>query len=238
MFKPTLMGGVLLVYLLVLLPWLAYRSALRMRAARSGTTVPGAEPLPPLTGILAGTLIMLIALFLLAWLTGRGYQFNVFWFETIGGREIAAGVAALAGYFVLRLLSRALRTPEERRTMAVRQLMPRTRKEWTLYLAVGLAAGIAEESAYRGVGMYALTLVTGNPWVAALGMSLAFALAHITQEWKSAGIVFVMALLTHALVVVTNTLVVAMVVHVVYDWLAALLLAREMRVEEAGATAG
>ncbi len=236
MYQPTLMGGVLLVYLLALLPWLAYRSALRMRAARTGAPLPGSDPLPPLTGILSGTLTLLIALFLMAWFAGRGYQFDLFWYESIGLKEIAAGVAALAGYFVLRVVSRAIRTPEERRTMAVRQLMPRTRNEWVLYILVGLAAGIAEESAYRGVGMYALTLVTGSPWVGAVGMSVAFALAHITQEWKSAGIVFFMALLTHALVVVTNTLVVAMAVHVVYDWLAALLLVREMRAEapEAG----
>ena len=231
MSKPTLLGGVLLVYLLSLLPWLAYRSAVQLRAARAGTTPPGKEPPPPLTNIFASTLLLLIALFLMAWFTAGGYHYNLFGYRSLGRRELGAGIVALGGYFVLWSVNRAMRTPEELRALPVRQLMPRTRKEWGFYLVVGLAAGIAEEAAYRGTGMYALTLAIGNPWLAAVVLSVAFALAHITQEWKSAGIVFVMALLNHALVAVTGTLVVAMLVHAVYDWLAAMLLVREMNAE-------
>lgn len=93
--QPTLMGGVLLVYLLVLLPWMAYRSALRMRNARAGTATPGVEPLPPLTQIFAGTLTLLGAFFLIARFSAGQYHHDRFWYETIGPREIGAGVAEL-----------------------------------------------------------------------------------------------------------------------------------------------
>jgi membrane protease YdiL (CAAX protease family) len=94
-------------------------------------------------------------------------------------------------------------------------------------MAVG--AGVAEETAYRGVGMALLASSTGSAWIAAAIMSLAFGIAHITQEWKSVWIVVVMAALMHALVAFTGTLVVAMAVHAAYDIAAGVIGSREAR---------
>jgi membrane protease YdiL (CAAX protease family) len=232
--RPTLLGGTLLVYLLVLLPWLAYRSALHLRAARADGSGSDGTPLPPLAQILASSLFFMALLFCLSWLTGGAYEYPPFWYRAIGPLEIGSGLLAFAACFGLRLLSRAIRTEEERRAMAVRQLIPRTTPEWALYLGLGIAAGITEEYAYRGVGMWALSLWIGNAWAAALVMAVAFGLAHITQEWKSAGIATAMALLMHGLVALTDTLVVAMVVHITYDWVAAVILRREMAAEARG----
>ena len=222
-------GVLLLAGLLLVLPWLAWRSALRLRSARSGTEAPGTPQLPSRTGIFTGTLILLSSLFLLAWLTGRGFGFNPFHIDRLGARELLAGTAALAGSFGLRWVSQAIRSESERRSLPAFAFMPRTPTEWSLYLATAVAAGIAEETAYRGVGMALLTWSTGSALLGAAVLSLAFGLAHLTQEWKSVGIVILMALLMHGLVAFTGTLVIAMVVHTVYDVIAGILGSRDAR---------
>ena len=222
-------GILLLASLLVVLPWLAWRSALQLRAARSGTEAPGTPPLPSRSGIFIGTLILLSSLFLLAWLTGRTFGFDPFHIERLGTRELLAGVAALAGAFGLRWVSQAIRSEAERRNLPAFALMPRTSTEWGLYLATTVSAGIAEETAYRGVGMALLSWSTGSPVLSAAVLSVAFGLAHLTQEWKSVAIVIAMALLMHGLVAFTGTLVIAMVVHTVYDVIAGILGSRDAR---------
>lgn len=222
-------GILLIACLLVVLPWLAWRSALQLRVARSGTEAPGTPPLPSRSGIFIGTLILLSSLFLLAWLTGRTFGFDPFHIGRLGIRELVAGLAALAGAFGLRWVSEAIRSESERRNLPAFALMPRTSTEWGLYLATAVSAGIAEETAYRGVGMALLTGSTGSPVLAAVVLSLAFGLAHLTQEWKSVAIVIAMALLMHGLVAFTGTLVIAMVVHTVYDVIAGILGSRDAR---------
>lgn len=106
-------------------------------------------------------------------------------------------------------------------------MLPRSAGAWALYLLMPILAGFAEEAAYRGVGMYVLSAALGNGWAAALILATAFAIAHMVQEWKSVALIFVIALLMHALVAITGTLVVAMVVHAVYDIVAGILAARE-----------
>lgn len=222
-------GIPLLACLLAVLPWLAWRSALRLRAARDGTETPGTPPLPSRSGIFIGTLILLSSLFLLAWLTGRSLGFNPFHIERLGTRELLAGLVALAAALGLRWVSQAIRSEAERRTLPAFAFMPRSSTEWSLYLAMSVVAGIAEETAYRGVGMALLTWSTGSAILSAAVLSLAFGLAHLTQEWKSVGIVVAMALLMHGLVAFTGTLVIAMVVHTVYDMIAGILGSRDAR---------
>ena len=219
----------LLACLLLMLPWLAWRSAQRLRAARSGSEAPGTPPLPSRSGIFIGTLILLTSLFVLAWLTGRTFGFDPFHLERFGTRELLAGGVALAGSLGLRSLSQAIRSETERRNLPAFAFMPQTPTEWSLYLATSVAAGIAEETAYRGVGMALLTWSTGSALLSAAVLSLAFGLAHLTQEWKSVGIVIAMALLMHGLVAFTGTVVIAMVVHTAYDVIAGILGSRDAR---------
>lgn len=222
-------GILLLATLLLALPWLAWRSALRLRAARSGTESPDTSPLPSRSGIFIGTLILLSALFFLAWLTGRTVGYDPFHVERLGLRELLAGLVALAAALGLRWVSQAIRSEAERRNLPAFAFMPRSSTEWGLYLTTAVTAGIAEETAYRGVGMALLTWSTGSGILSAAMLSVAFGLAHLTQEWKSVGIVIAMALLMHGLVTFTGTLVIAMVVHTVYDVIAGILGSRDAR---------
>ena len=53
--------------------------------------------------------------------------------------------------------------------------------------------------------------------------STALSLVHAPQGWKSCLVISTMALLMHALVSYTSTLVIAMVVHAGYDFIAGII---------------
>ena len=95
--------------------------------------------------------------------------------------------------------------------------------------AAALAAAVAEEVAYRGVGVQILWYSLGSQTAAILICATAFAIAHALQGWKSAVMIFALALVLHALVELTGTLVLAMVVHAVYDLVAGWIIARDAR---------
>jgi membrane protease YdiL (CAAX protease family) len=104
----------------------------------------------------------------------------------------------------------------------MRHLLPRTWPQWALWLAVSLAAGIAEETAYRGVLVVLLASATASFVVATVLSAIAFAIVHYPQGAKSMGWVFAIGLVMQAVVSVTGTLYVAMGVHAVYDVTAAI----------------
>ena len=116
--------------------------------------------------------------------------------------------------------------------MAVYAWAPRSPREWALWTGTVLIARVAEEAAYRGVGMSILWYSLGNPWIAVLISAVAFAMAHSTQGWKSAVTIFGLALVMHALVAYTGTLVFAMVVHGTYDLIAGYGISRTARLYE------
>ena len=227
----NLPGGASLVYLafvLLFLPWAAYRN--RGVIAQVGQTPEGSDkPLVTRAALYASTLFSLAILLFLSVVTGRTFGYQVFVLPRLEAREVLAGLAALGVSLVLMLLSYSLRTPEERRSMVVYRMLPRTPGEWAAYSAMCGAAGVAEEAAYRGVVVAILWHSLGSFWGAILISAVAFAVAHSVQGWKSGLIIFAMALAMHALVFYTGTLVVAMVVHALYDVIAGIVGAWRIR---------
>ncbi len=209
---PGLPSLFFLVYVLLFLPWISFRSARHLRAAASGQV-----PAIPRRSIWISTFLSQAALLALTWLVGRTFSYRIFAMPAPRALHVLLACAAVAACIVLRWISRAIRTPDERRKLAVYAWAPRSREEWLLWTGAVLLASIAEETAYRGVGMSILWYATGSQWIAILAMSTAFALAHSTQGRKSAAIIFLIALVMHALVAFTGTLVYAMIVHAVYD---------------------
>jgi membrane protease YdiL (CAAX protease family) len=67
--------------------------------------------------------------------------------------------------------------------------------------------------------------VTGSLPVAVIASAVAFAVVHAPQGLAGVGYVLVIALLHQALVLVTGTLLLVVVVHFAYDVLAGLWLA-------------
>jgi membrane protease YdiL (CAAX protease family) len=169
------------------------------------------------TQIYQSTLASLLLLFAFSWFTGRSWGFQPFAAEALGAREWLIGAAALAIQAPLVWVNRLLRSADERRKMVLYRLLPRTKPEWALFVVMAIAAGIAEETAYRGVVFSSLGYAFGSPWAAALISAAAFAVAHSIQGWKSALFIFALALMMQALVWYTGTLVVAMAVHALFD---------------------
>src|ERR1044072_9241792 len=135
-------GGISLIYVLymaVILPMAAIRSKRRFESANSA----GAFPKQGLTRttIYLSTLVSLTLLFFLSWAVGQTFQYGLFPIERIGVPEIGIELSALAFQFVMMLVARAVRSPEERRTMAVYKIVPRTATEWALFVPVCVAAG-------------------------------------------------------------------------------------------------
>lgn len=224
----------LLGYIGLFLPWVAVRSRQRFRALESPDAEAreaAEEELPSSPRILTSTLFTLAALALYCWLLAPTWQYDLLGGAPIDANAVEWGVAALAAQIGLLALSRAMRSPEERRRLVIRRLVPRRGRDWGLMLLVIVAAAFAEEASYRGLGMLFLGFLTGNAWLSAFLLAGAFAVAHAVQGRKSMVIVFAMALVMHALVALTGTLVVAMVVHAAYDLGAVVVTARVVRAE-------
>lgn len=131
-----------------------------------------------------------------------------------------AGILVGAGLVVM--------LPRWRRRIAERErrlylFMPRTAGECVLWAGVSMAAGVAEEIAYRGV-MYALLLrLTGSPLVAALAAAVAFGAGHAVQGRHAAIAVVGVALVLQGLVALSGSLYVAIATHATYDLAAGLI---------------
>ena len=113
--------------------------------------------------------------------------------------------------------------------------------EFRSWVLVSLLAGIGEECAYRGTALNLLTLMGLPRWDAVFGCTIAFAVSHLYQGWKSVVRLGVFALLSHLAVFVTGSLYLSITVHVIYDllvgWLFMRLVMREhngsMKIETA-----
>jgi membrane protease YdiL (CAAX protease family) len=132
-----------------------------------------------------------------------------------------------------------VRSAEERRTMWVRHLLPSSRVQWALWLVVSLAAGISEETTYRGVLVVLLGSFTASMVIGALLSAVVFAVLHYPQGGKSMALVFAIALVMQVVVSATGALYVAMGVHAAYDITAGVRAARRFaELEPAGVTSG
>jgi len=229
--EPMQMPGapslVLLAYLFVFLPWAAARSARRLRGGAGDGAIAGR--VPPRERLWTGVVWSQVLLFVLAWVAGRSFGYEMFVLPSPGLREIDAAAAALVALFASRAVLRVWRTEAETRRAVVHFLAPRTPREHAVWVVAVLAASVAEEAAYRGVGFTVLWYAFGNPAAAALLSAFAFALAHAVQGWKSGVFVFAAALVAQALVLFTKSLVLAMAVHALYDLLAGFAIARQAR---------
>lgn len=134
-------------------------------------------------------------------------------------RVDAAGAALAAALFVAQGVLAFVRAKRQvaRRDPRLWMLTPRGGAERGLWAVVALAAGIGEEISYRGVLFALLWRATGSALVAAAIAAAAFGVAHVAQGWTVVGIVAVYALGFHALVWISGSLYLAMLIHFVHD---------------------
>ncbi len=157
----------------LLVPWGAYHGA-RTLARRA---------MPPRASFLVSLVLQQVALAWFAlWVAGHEYILLA-WRVGHPVRDAALGVL-LTGTMIAAarpLWREAVRRRERRAYLT----MPRTAPERVLWIAVSLAAGVAEEVAYRAVLFALLLRILGGPVPAALAGAACFGLAHLVQGWKS-----------------------------------------------------
>ena len=220
MHVPGLPSLLFLFYVLIVIPVGAFRTARRLR----GTGAPVSRLQYWRSAVLTQAFLLLLTL-----LVGAGFGYELFAIDRVSVVDALLTLAALAICLVLRQLSRMARSEVELRNLLVYQRSPRTTTESALFVAAALLASVGEELAYRGVGWTILTYSLGAPWLAAFIMCVAFALGHWSQGWKSLVTIFLFAAVMHGLVAATNTIVLAMVAHAVYDLVVGRVIARQAR---------
>lgn len=131
-------------------------------------------------------------------------------------------VAAMILMFVSLRLSGA--STKER----LRRILPQTGRERLLWIAVSLAAAVAEEVTYRGVLATIALRFTEEWWIATVITSAAFGLAHLVQGWKSAMIVAIFGAAFQWITWRSGSLLPAIVVHFLYDAIAGFAIPRSL----------
>jgi membrane protease YdiL (CAAX protease family) len=222
--KLVVLHALYLFYVLIVLSWAVLRTRRKLGAAAAARA--GGAPAPSRERILASTLFSLALLFGMSWMVADLSGIELFAVPALVPLDYAAAAAAFGGHFAMRRLAIALHTREELRRSPLLVWMPRTPRQWALWVPVAITAGLAEEAAYRGVAWSLLTHHTGHAWLSAAICIAAFALHHVTQSWKSVVAIAGIAVFMHALVAFTGTLVLAMGVHALYDLVVAVLIAR------------
>ena len=127
-------------------------------------------------------------------------------------------LAAAAGLLTLAvLLSLWLRDPRKSSPELAKLLVPRTPGDWALWIAGMLAAAIVEEFAYRGV-LFGLAARLFDSWIVPAALSaIVFGVTHAAQGWRGVALSGAFGLGFQWLVLWSGGLLLAIVVHLIYD---------------------
>jgi membrane protease YdiL (CAAX protease family) len=134
---------------------------------------------------------------------------------------IGLSLTALALLWAFLLFRRAAGIRE---TALLALLLPKSRKEKTLFVFLSLAAGVGEEVAYRGYLIPALTPLLGWDWGAALVSSVAFGFLHAYQGWLGIVRTAALGLLLAASFILSGVLWPAVLAHAILDVISGLVL--------------
>jgi membrane protease YdiL (CAAX protease family) len=98
-----------------------------------------------------------------------------------------------------------------------RRLLPDDPSLMRLWVGISAMAGISEECAYRGLAYQLLVRITLSPALAVLICVICFAIGHMTQGWRGVLGTFLIALIFHGLVFLTNSLYLAIAFHAAFN---------------------
>lgn len=143
----------------------------------------------------------------------------------------ARDLLVAAGLFAVLLASMPLRwrscSLQERRRLGLH--MPHTPRDVPVWVLIACCAGFGEELNYRGVLVRVLLAVTRNWWAAVAISIAAFSVAHASQSWRKAAFIAAFSILFQGAVVLTGSLLPAMLAHAAYDIVAGLVFGRLTR---------
>lgn len=179
---------------------------------------------PSLRDLFASTLITHAVLVALALLAAHRNNLALFPRPSLQWQVALAGAAFLLTALAVMLVRSRRQSAAESTRMS--WMRPQRRSDLWLWLGISLIAGIAEEIVYRGALLGLLAPRVGGEWPAIALCVIAFGLGHWVQGAGAMLVVVVFAVGFHLLVRLSGDLYTAIAVHVLYDFLAGLLLWR------------
>lgn len=209
----------LLLFVCFWLPLLAFKSA---RILGESGTIPVSR-----RRVFFQTIALQLFLFAVAVVSARAHRIRIW---RLPPHPLAAWAAA-ALFLVLALgtVKWRWKTRPEHQKERLYNMLPQRLSELPAFGLVCLAAGVGEEVVYRGATTPLLFFLTGDIMTAALMSALAFAFAHVIQGWRAVIAVFGIGLLMQALVNFSHSLIPAMAVHALYDFMLGILVPRWYR---------
>jgi membrane protease YdiL (CAAX protease family) len=136
-----------------------------------------------------------------------------------GGLGIALAVGGLVGVALLTIIGARSARRDGGIIMVgdIAALLPRNRPELGWGAALSVNAGIVEEGLFRLALPALLVIATGEPISAFLLAALVFGALHAYQGWLGVVATTVVGLLFTLLYVVSGSIVLAMLVHALFD---------------------
>lgn len=107
-------------------------------------------------------------------------------------------------------------------------MMPSTRREESWFYGVSVNAGITEELIFRGFLIWYLLHYVGTIWAAGIAV-LAFGLAHMYQGIRQLPGILLVSAVAVATYLVSNSLLVPIILHIVVDAVQGYYIARIQR---------
>lgn len=159
----------------------------------------------------------------LAWRAWGSIRTPIPLFRAIDAATVVGCLVLVAGMLALSIWlkeRRGIRRIDD-------QLRPKTAPQHLVAWSALALVAVVEEYAYRGVFFGLLTQATGSAWIGAGVSALCFGLAHGAQGPGGMAVSALSALLLQGLVLHGGSLLPAMLAHLAYNVLAAVLAARK-----------
>jgi hypothetical protein len=228
---PGLPSLLFLFYTLVWLPLLVIYGASRALARRDKQ--PDGQPslisVHQRNRVWFNTLFQSVVLLVLSLVVGRGFDFGFLDLPRSLPSALLMILFGISFSLMLRSVLRLWRSQAEAQRAVVYSLVPSTPSQWALKGLVVVVGCIAVEFAYRGVCWAILNYSLRSIWTSALICSVAFALIHWIQGWKVVVMMFFMAVMLHAVVWASESVLPAIAIHLIYDAIAVLQIASQQR---------
>jgi membrane protease YdiL (CAAX protease family) len=132
---------------------------------------------------------------------------------------MAIGLCTLQYFGIRRIASMPVDAISRMREISLR-LMPRSLIEALAFSALAATAAVCEEFIYRGFVYAALQSATSSAFIAIMGSSVLFSLAHLYQGRRGLASTFILGLVFAISRWATGNLIAATVTHLVVDLLA------------------
>ena len=183
------------------------------------------------------SIVILLILLGLSLGTAWSHQLELFSGPVFTVRALVTLMALLSGALTLLRIFLPVAAQEP----VIQYIIPTTNIEFAWFSALSITAGLAEEIAFRGVLTSLLQQAWGSYWLATLASALVFGLAHLLQGVRGVVVAACFGLVNQMGTSWTGTLLVAIIVHALYDivagyWLAQMNQELRMKNEEVSTT--